>query len=79
MAQQGTIKKLLAEKRCGFIRGTDGVDCFFHQSGLQQTAVNYDQLREGDAVEFTRIDGVEGKGPRAIEVRVTRQAESAAF
>src|SRR4249920_3483523 len=31
---KGTVARVMADKRFGFIRGQDGVDYFFHQSDL---------------------------------------------
>lgn len=61
---QGTIKKL-TDKGFGFIE-SNGNEIFFHSSALQNTS--YDNLREGDTVEFTEGDGP--KGPRAENVNV---------
>ena len=61
---QGTIKKL-TDKGFGFISGDNG-ELFFHNSALD--GVNFDDLREGQAVEFTEGSGP--KGPRAENVRV---------
>ena len=61
---QGTIKKLVTDKGFGFIEG-DGKEMFFHQSSVE--GVNFDELREGQAVEFTEGQGP--KGPRAENVR----------
>ena len=61
---QGTIKKL-TDKGFGFIEG-DGEEIFFHSSALQD--VRYDELREGQQVEFTIGQGP--KGPRAENVVV---------
>jgi CspA family cold shock protein len=61
---QGTIKKL-TDKGFGFIAGDDG-ELFFHNSGLD--GVSFDDLREGQAVEYT--EGAGPKGPRAENVRV---------
>ena len=61
---QGQIKKL-TDKGFGFIAGENG-EVFFHQSGLQD--VRFDELREGQTVEYT--DGQGPKGPRAENVRV---------
>jgi CspA family cold shock protein len=62
---QGTIKKLVADKGFGFIQ-TDGDDVFFHCSVVAEAA--FDQLREGQQVEFTIGRGP--KGPRAENVTV---------
>lgn len=60
---QGHIKKL-TDKGFGFIAGDSG-DLFFHQSALE--GVRYDELREGQLVEYTESQGP--KGPRAENVR----------
>ena len=62
---QGTIKKL-TEKGFGFIETSDGRDLFFHMSGLQD--VGFDDLREGQSVEFDVGSGPIGE--RAENVRV---------
>lgn len=59
---QGTIKKL-TDKGFGFIAG-GGQEIFFHQSALENA--RYEDLREGDNVEFTEGQGP--KGPRAENV-----------
>ena len=61
---QGTIKKL-TDKGFGFIAGEDG-ELFFHNSALN--GVSFEELREGQTVEFTEGQGP--KGPRAENVRV---------
>ena len=53
---QGKIKKVIAEKGFGFIQ-TDRDDLFFHHSELK--GVTIEELREGQAVEYTV-----GKGPK---------------
>tara|TARA_B100000809_G_scaffold86325_1_gene84751 strand:- start:1270 stop:1473 length:204 start_codon:yes stop_codon:yes gene_type:complete len=64
---QGTIKKLINAKGFGFI-GPDGGsdDVFFHTSAVENA--NFDELQEGQAVEFELVDGP--KGPRAENIRV---------
>jgi len=53
-----------------FVRGDDdGIERFVHRSGLEQTTCSFEQIKEGDAVEFTPLDDAP-KGPRAVEVRV---------
>ena len=59
---QGTIKKL-TDKGFGFIEGEKG-DIFFHHSAVQDVA--YDNLREGQKVEYD--EGRGPKGPRAENV-----------
>jgi cold shock protein len=61
----GTIKRL-TDKGFGFI-AVEGEekDLFFHSSALVD--VEYDELREGDAVTFETEDS--DKGPRATDVQ----------
>jgi len=61
---QGTIKKL-TEKGFGFIEGERG-DIFFHHSSVE--GARYDDLREGQSVEYEEGQGP--KGPRAENVKV---------
>lgn len=61
--QQGTIKKLVSDKGFGFI-ATDNGDLFFHRSAVEG---HFDDLREGDTVEFTEGQGQ--KGPCAENVK----------
>ncbi len=61
---QGTIKKLIADKGFGFI-GTDDKDMFFHRSAVDGA---FEDLREGDAVEYTAGQGP--KGPSAENVKL---------
>lgn len=65
---RGTIR--LLKVSYGFIEGADGLDYFFHKSGLQQTTLPFDELETRMLVEFTAIDNPP-KGVRAIMVRVT--------
>lgn len=60
----GTVKRLNADKGFGFLRPEGGkVDFFFHRS----SAPEFDNLREGDRVEFDEESSQ--KGPRATNVR----------
>ena len=62
---QGKIKKLVGDKGFGFITqdGSDK-DLFFHMSALE--GVDFDDLKEGQKVEFSVGNGP--KGPRAEDV-----------
>ena len=62
----GTIKKLVADRGFGFIAADDGVEYFFHRSGLDPS-LNFDSLSGGERVEFD-IEPSQ-KGPRAYRVR----------
>lgn len=65
---QGTIKKLLGEKKCGFINQEGNEkDVFF--SDVKLDGIEYKDLKEGDAVTFEVEEGE--KGPVAINVKKT--------
>ena len=61
---QGTIKRL-TDKGFGFIDTGGAKDLFFHMSALSGGA-SYDDLREGQRVEYT--EGMGPKGPAAESV-----------
>jgi CspA family cold shock protein len=60
---QGTIKKI-TEKGFGFIKG-ETQEFFFHRSAVE--GIEFEELREGQAVEYDETEGP--KGPRAENVR----------
>jgi CspA family cold shock protein len=62
---QGTIRKLVADRGFGFIKGEQG-DLFFHRSEVQ--GVQFEELQEGQKVEYQVGEGK--KGPCATSVRV---------
>ncbi len=61
---EGTIKRL-TDRGFGFIDTGEGKDLFFHMSAVD--GVSFDQLREGQRVEYTAGQGP--KGPRAETVK----------
>lgn len=61
----GTVQRLKRDQGYGFIRGSDGLDYFFHASGLR--GLIFETLDEGTAVIFTPTEGA--KGLRAEEIR----------
>lgn len=62
--QKGKIARLM-DKGYGFIsREGEEKDLFFHSNELQ--GISFDDLREGDEVEFEVTDGP--KGPSATNV-----------
>ena len=63
---KGTIKKVIWERRFGFISAEDGREVFFHSSALE--GIDFDVLEEGNSVEFNVERGP--KGPRAVNVRM---------
>ena len=66
---QGTIKTIRDDRGFGFIKPETGTqDVFFHSSSVEGSG--FDQLREGDRVEFT--EGTDPRNPgrnRAENVR----------
>ena len=65
---EGTIKRL-TDKGFGFISDGSDKDLFFHSSAMQGT--RFDDLREGQKVEFTVGQGP--KAPRAENVTVIEE------
>jgi CspA family cold shock protein len=64
----GTIKKIARDKGFGFIVPDDGSDdVFFHRSRLGPK-IQFEDLRDGDEVEFQVRPG--DKGPQAFDVKV---------
>jgi len=64
----GTIKKIVRDKGFGFVVPDDGSDdVFFHRSRLAPKVV-FEDLREGDEVEFQVTKGE--KGPQAMNLKV---------
>jgi len=63
----GRIKKILKDKGFGFIEPDDGSDdVFFHRSRLGPK-MQFEDLREGDEVQFQVRPGE--KGPQAFDLR----------
>lgn len=64
----GTIKKIVRDKGFGFVVPDDGSeDVFFHRSRLAPKVV-FEDLREGEEVEFQVTKGE--KGPQANNLKV---------
>lgn len=64
---KGTIKKTIRDRGFGFIAAEDGREIFFHRTSL--TTGKFDDLSEGDAVEF-EVEKT-ARGPRAMNVKRT--------
>ena len=62
---QGKIKKLVADRGFGFIAG-DKEEFFFHHSAVE--GVTFEELQEGQTVDYEVGQGP--KGPRATSVKV---------
>ena len=66
----GTVKKIIRDKGYGFIVPDDGSDdVFFHRSS-PAPRVRFEDISEGDSVQFEVVDSP--KGPRAANVTVVR-------
>jgi len=64
----GTIKRIISDKGFGFITPDDGSDdVFFHRSRLGPK-LRFEDLREGEEVEFQTRPG--DKGPQAFDVKL---------
>ena len=64
----GTIKKIIKDKGFGFITPDEGnEDVFFHSSRLAPK-MYFEDLREGDEVEFQVRPG--DKGPQAFDIKI---------
>lgn len=62
---KGKIKRIIGDRGFGFIEAEDGKEIFFHQTGLVE--VSFDELKEGDEVEFETEQSP--KGARATNVK----------
>ena len=63
----GTIKKIVRDKGFGFIVPDDGGDdVFFHRSRVAPK-INFEDLREGEEVQFEVTRG--DKGPQAFDLK----------
>jgi CspA family cold shock protein len=64
----GTIRRIVRDKGFGFITPDDGsADVFFHRSRVVGRA-QFEDLREGEEVEFQTRPGE--KGPQAFNVKL---------
>jgi CspA family cold shock protein len=63
--QKGKVKFYNRSKKYGFISGDDGVDYFFHESGVSD-GIN---VQDDDKVEFEIEDGDRGK--KAVNISIT--------
>lgn len=64
----GTIKKIVKDKGFGFITADDGLDeVFFHRSKISPK-IHFEDLREGNEVQFDVRPGE--KGRQAFNLRL---------
>lgn len=65
----GVVRKKKDTEGFGFVKGEDGQDRFFHKTSL--VAGEWEAIEETvTQVTFDHQDGQNGKGPRAVNVRV---------
>ena len=65
----GTIKKIMKDKGFGFIIPDDGSDeIFFHRSRMAPKVI-FDDLREGNEVQFEVRSGDKGKQAFNLKLR----------
>ena len=67
MAESGAIARIVGDRGFGFIRDARGQELFFHATSVEGAA--FDDLHEGDRVEFERESDPRGRGDRAAHVR----------
>ncbi len=67
MAVSGTIARLIGDRGFGFIRDERGQALFFHATSVEGAA--FEELHEGQRVEFEREGDTRGRGDRAAHVR----------
>lgn len=63
--QTGVIKKIISDKKFGFISVEGSEDVFFH---ITDCVTSFDSLREGQTVQFDLGSGPKGK--KAVKVTV---------
>jgi cold shock protein len=68
MATSGTIARLMADRGFGFIRDERGQELFFHATSVE--GATFEELHEGQRVEFEREADTRGRGDRAAHVRL---------
>jgi len=67
MAESGAIARIIRERGFGFIRDARDQELFFHATSVEGAV--FDELHEGDQVEFERERDPRGRGDRAAHVR----------
>lgn len=72
---KGKIIKV-SDEGWGFISSKDikFTRIFFHWTSLKQDTLKFQDLKNGMKVEFTPVE-IEGKGFRAIKIRVLKEGE----
>ena len=68
MAESGAIARIIGDRGYGFIRDARGQELFFHATSVEGAV--FEELHEGDHVEFEREGDPRGRGDRAAHVRL---------
>ncbi|MDQ3701735.1 MAG: cold shock domain-containing protein [Chloroflexota bacterium] len=66
--RSGSIVRLVRDRGFGFIRTDDGTEVFFHATGVTG-GTPYDNLNEGQVVNFEVERDTRGRGERAVNVQ----------
>ena len=66
--RSGSIVRLVRDRGFGFIRTDDGTEVFFHATGVTG-GTPYDNLNEGQVVNFEVERDTRGRGERAVHVQ----------
>ena len=70
MTQTGVVKFFNADKGYGFIKPDDGSgDIFVHVTAVEQAGLR--ALNEGQKIAYDIEPDKKGKGPKAVNIRVT--------
>src|ERR1051326_8506514 len=64
----GTVKKVMRQKGFGFITPDDGSDDVFFHRGSMAPRVQFEDINEGDSVQFQSRKG--DKGPVAFDLKL---------
>lgn len=64
---KGTVNRLIPDRGFGFVDTEDGHRVFFHRSHCDPGV--FEQLSDGDVVDFEEDTAPSPKGPRAANVR----------
>ena len=67
MSETGSIARLVGSRGFGFVRDARGEQLFFHATGVEGAV--FDELQEGQQVDFERERDTRGRGERAAHVR----------
>ena len=66
----GSIVRLVRDRGFGFIRTETGQEVFFHATGVVGTTP-FDNLQEGQTVQFEKQQDTRGRGERAVNVQLS--------